>query len=67
MSRDVVQQLPWGGALEKFSRNNQRGYYGDEVRSDLLLEAAEAERGLGPDFLPRCRALAAAVDAAAVC
>ncbi len=49
-----------------FSRNNQRGYYGDEVRSDLLLDTAEAERGLGPDFLPRCRALAAAADATAV-
>lgn len=63
---DDWAEMPWDEALEKFSRNSQRGYYGDEVRSDLLLEAAEAERGLGPDFLPRCRALAAAADAAAV-
>ena len=57
---DDWAEMPWLEAVEKFRRNTQRGYYGDDVRSDLLLEAAEAERGLGPDFLPRCRALAVA-------
>ena len=57
---DDWAEMPWSAALEKFRRNTQRGYYGDDARSGQLLEAAEAERGLGPDFLPRCRALAAA-------
>ena len=57
---DDWAEMPWSEALEKFRRNTQRGYYGNDVRSGPLLEAAEAERGLGPDFLPRCRALAAA-------
>ena len=61
---DDWAELPWPEALEKFSRNLGRGYC-DDVRSGLLLEVAEAERGLGPDFLPRCRALAAAADQAA--
>jgi len=59
---DDWAEMPWDEALEKFSRNNRRGYYGEEVRTDLLLEAAEAERGLGPDFLSRCRALVAAAN-----
>ena len=57
---DDWAELLWSEALEKFRRNTQRGYYGDDVRGGLLVEAAEAERGLGPDFLPRCRALVAA-------
>lgn len=57
---DDWAEMTWSEALEKFRRNTQRGYYGDDVRSGLLLEVAAAERGLGPDFLPRCRALAAA-------
>ena len=61
---DDWAELPWPEALEKFGRNLGRGYY-DDVRSGLMLEAAKAERGLGPDFLPRCRDLAAAADQAA--
>lgn len=61
---DDWAELPWREALAKFRRNARRGYYGDSARSGPLLEAAEAERGLGPDFLPRCRALAAAADMA---
>ena len=57
---DDWAEMTWSDALEKFRRNTQRGYYSDDVRLGLLLEVAEAERGLGPDFLPRCRALAAA-------
>lgn len=61
---DDWAELPWPEALEKFGRNLDRGYC-DDVRGGPLLEAAEAERGLGQDFLPRCRALAAAADRAA--
>ncbi len=57
---DDWAEMTWSDALEKFRRNTLRGYYSDDVRLSPLLETAEAERGLGPDFLPRCRALAAA-------
>ena len=63
---DDWAEMPWGDALEKFRRNAHSGYFGGGIRSDLLLEAADAERGLGPDFLGRCRALTAAADTSAV-
>ena len=54
-------ELSWDDAQARFADAYQRGYLGDEIRGDLMLEAAEAERGLGPDFLPRIRSLVANV------
>lgn len=57
---DRWSEMNWDDALDKYARLMALGYYGDPVRSDPLIEAAEAERGLGPDFMPRCRDLIAA-------
>ena len=54
-------ELSWDDAQARFADAYQRGYLGDEIRGDLMLDAAEAERGLGPDFLPRIRSLVANV------
>ena len=53
-------EMKWDDALDKYDRYMALGRYGDPVRIGPLLEAAEGERGLGPEFLPRCRELFAA-------
>ena len=50
-------ELSWDDAAAKFDAYYQRGYYGTEIRADVVVDAAEAERGLGPDFVPRVRSL----------
>ena len=54
-------ELSWGDAAAQFADHLQRGYYGDEVRGDLIVDAAQPERGLGPDFMPRLESLVSAV------
>ena len=63
---DDWAEMSWSQALEKFARYAQLGYYNGTVREDMMLDAAEAERGLGPDFLPRCRELTTAASVATV-
>lgn len=55
---DTWAESEWEEALAKFGSYMAQGYYGVGVRSGVLLEAAAAERGLGPAFLPRCQDLA---------
>ena len=54
---DEWAEISWGEALAQFDDYNRLGRYGDEMRGDLILDAAECERGLGPEFLPRVRSL----------
>ena len=58
---DRFSEMPWDEALDKFAGKAARGSYGDcAVRTDLLLESAAKEQGLGPDFNCRIRQLAEA-------
>ena len=50
-------ELSWDDALDKYGRHQTLRRWGNPVRTASLLEAATAERGLGPAFLPRCREL----------
>lgn len=61
---DEWAEMSWDEALGQLGRDPRLGSYAPSVRSGPLLDAASAERGLGPDFLPRCRSLAAVVVAA---
>ncbi|MCQ3815207.1 MAG: hypothetical protein KTU85_12440 [Acidimicrobiia bacterium] len=53
-------ELSWDDASTKFADYLQRGYYGNEIRGGLIIDAAENERGLGPDFVPRVESLVSA-------
>lgn len=59
---DTWAELEWEEALAKYESYMAQGYVGSGIRSDVLLEAASAERGLGPAFMPRCRDLAAVAE-----
>jgi len=54
-------ELSWGDASAKFGDYFQRGYYGDEIRGGPIIDAAENERGLGSDFMPRVESLVGAM------
>ena len=54
---DTWAEMEWGGALNKYADYMALGYFGAPARGNLLLDAAQGERGLGPTFLPRCRDL----------
>ncbi len=54
-------ELSWDDASAKFADYFQRGYYGDEIRGDRIVDAAQAERGLGTDYLPRVESLVSAM------
>ena len=58
---DDWAELSWEHASAKFADYSQRGYYGNEIRSDLIIDAAQNERGLGPDFVPRVESLVDAI------
>ena len=50
-------EISWDDALDTYGRYMALGCYGALVRNGSLIEAATAERGLGPAFLPRCSEL----------
>ncbi|MCQ3808363.1 MAG: hypothetical protein OXB92_05385 [Acidimicrobiaceae bacterium] len=54
-------ELSFDDASAKFADYLQRGYFGNEIRGDLIVDAAENERGLGPEFVPRIRTLVGVV------
>ena len=54
---DKWAELSWEDAQARFADAYQRGYLGNELRGDLMLDTAGAERGLGPDFMPRLGSL----------
>lgn len=56
---DRWAELDWEEALDSYSANMRRGWCGPPIRNEVFLDAAAAERGLGPVFQQRCRDLAA--------
>lgn len=54
---DEWAELDWSEAVEKYGENRDKGFYGLPVRGSALLEAADSERGLRPQFVERCRNL----------
>ncbi len=54
-------ELSFDDASAKFNAYYRRGYYGNEIRGDMIIDTAKAERGLGPDFMPRVESLVGAM------
>ena len=54
---DTWSEMKWDDALKRFEDYMARGYFAKPARSDVLVEVARAERGIGPVFVPRCREL----------
>ena len=55
---DDWTEITWDEALAKLRRTVDLGYDGDGLRPIPFMDAAADERGLGPDFLGRCKEVA---------
>ncbi len=58
---DDWAEMSWEEASTQFNDYCQRGYVGNGMRGDLIVDVAAHERGLGAEFMPRVESLVGAV------